>query len=138
MKSLPGKTDGISRFAITLIISIVLAALVCYLRIGTLEEETGIARPLLQAASDGCFVVGLMLACAGIIVFASNDGFFLIFGYGISCLFSVFYRRDEDVRRKQSFAEYKLEKCEKQGRFWYLLINALLFIIAAFITAKMC
>jgi len=132
------KKTNLKRCAIAAAVGAAVAICVYYTRYNLLIEQEDILHPAFQALSDACFASGILLACAGGLMWITNDGLFTIFSFGISCLFSVFHRKDSDIRRKQTFAEYKASKLEKQVPFGFLLLVGGTFLLLSLGTCPLC
>ena len=87
-------------------------------------------RETMRILSDSCFVAGVCLASAGLILFVSNVGLFDIFGFSMRLLFGALKRNVRD-RKYKDFYEYREAKKEKKHSVAYLLIVGLFFIAAS-------
>ena len=81
--------------------------------------------------SDGCFVVGLMMAGIGALTWVATTGFFdmLSYGviYGVRAVIGLFggNRKPND----QTFCDYKTAKDEKRGAAQYvILVSGIVFV----------
>ncbi len=87
--------------------------------------------PVMQALSDGFFVVGLLLLGFGILMWVSTTGVLDIITYGFKSLIYLFTPFQKE-RGTGGFYEYKLEKKEKRKAvpFEYLWIGAGMLILS--------
>lgn len=85
----------------------------------------------LRYASDGCFTAAVILGGIGTLAMIASTGFFDIFAYGISSLWShisSIWRGYEHVR----YYDYKAMRAEKRGKgLAFILIIGLSFLAAS-------
>ncbi len=87
---------------------------------------------VMKALCDGFFVSGVLIACFGGLVFASNGGVFDMITYGIKHLFWVFKKNPAD-RKYKDFYEYREAMKEKKRSFGYMVITGLAYIAVSLI-----
>ena len=83
-------------------------------------------------ASDGFFVVGLILTCLGLLVWVSTTGFFDIFSYGFRSLLVMF----TPLVKPESFPkfyDYKTKRAEnrKPANFKILFLGVAFIVLSA-------
>ena len=92
--------------------------------------ETDIIQ-VMSILCDSFFVAGVVLTCAGLLIFVSNGGVFDIFAYGFHMFINLF-RRDVTKRKYRTYYDYKEAKKEarkeKKG-MGFLLIVGIIFIV---------
>lgn len=116
-------------YLITALVGAVVSVIViCVGRIWTIVE----AREIFGLLSNAFFVPGVLIAGAGLIVFASNGGAFYMLGYGAHVFIDKF-KRDLSKRKYKDFYEYQEEKKKKKLKFGFLLIVGGAFIVLAVI-----
>lgn len=82
---------------------------------------------VLRILSDSFFIAGVLLACSGLILVASNGGAFDMLGYAFILIFDLF-RRDISTRKYKNFYEYRKSKEGKKRSTLYLLIVGLAYV----------
>lgn len=83
-----------------------------------------------QILSDGFFVPGVLLAGAGLIIFASNGGAFDMLAYAIIRLFDLF-KKDVRNRKYKDYYEYReARKGKKRGLAFMLIVGSVFIILA--------
>ena len=94
--------------------------------------------PVMQALSDGFFIIGLICTGFGILMWISTTGVLDIISYGFKSVLYLFTPLTKD-RDEGGFYEYKLKKKEKRKavpfEYLWLGIGALVlsFIISMFV-----
>lgn len=87
-------------------------------------------KTVLQILCDGFFVPGVILACVGLFVFASNGGAFDMLAYAVILFFNLF-RKDVNKRKYKDFYEYREAKKDRHYPIAFLLIVGLVFLAVA-------
>ena len=82
---------------------------------------------VMKALCDGFFVSGVLIACFGGLVFASNGGVFDMITYGVKNLFWLFKKNPAD-RKYKDFYEYREAMKEKKRSYGYMVIVGLAYI----------
>lgn len=78
--------------------------------------------------SNAFFVIGVLCACAGLLVVASNGGAFEMLVYGVRRFFSLFKKDPTKVRFK-TFYDYHVYRSEVPKKsFLFLLLVGLFYI----------
>ncbi len=78
--------------------------------------------------SDACIVPGALLGGVGVLVFATNEGFFDMLTYGIMHIFDLF-RPNARNERYRDYYEYKKEKSGRDKKTTaHMLIVGLVFL----------
>ncbi len=77
--------------------------------------------------NDAFFISGILLACAGGLVFVSSKGMFYMISYGISSVFTARKRNTKD-RKHKDYYEYVKAKKEEKHSCAYLLLVGLAFV----------
>lgn len=123
-------------YLITSLVGAVIAVvIVCAYKIWEISDVTQIMGTL----SNAFFVPGVLIAGAGLIVFASNGGAFYMLGYGAHVFVDKF-RKDISKRKYKDFYEYQEEKKKKKTKFGFMLIVGVAYIAVAvaFLIAYYC
>ncbi len=80
--------------------------------------------------SDAFFVPGVLLAGAGLIIFASNGGAFDMLAFAVIRFFDLF-RRDVKNKKYKDFYEYREAKKGNKRNMAFMLLTGLVFIALA-------
>lgn len=80
---------------------------------------------VVKYVSDGCFISGVLLAGAGILVFCSRNGTFDMLTYGVKVAVRTIFKTGEN----ESFYDYKQRLGEKVTPCAFLIVPGLLFLI---------
>ena len=78
------------------------------------------------------FASGVIIACVGLLVVATEGGAFDMLAYAVVLIFDGL-RKDVTKRKYKDFYEYKQAKKEKKRSFAYLLIVGLIFIVISLV-----
>lgn len=119
------------RYVLTAAAAIAVAALSTHVRFSNMDG----GKSLIRALSDGCFVSGVLFTGIGLLIYASNEGFFSVFSYGISSALRVMFRRREDILGKETYVEYRQARMEKKTEFRYLCAVGGCFLLLALLLA---
>lgn len=115
-------------FLIPLVFGAVIMVGVCALQV---SRQKG----AVYALCDGAFVAGILLLCMAGLRFASVQGTFDIFGYGISHLFVTRWpglSTMTDDHRDESFADYRFRKQKgRKSPVGQLMAGAVYMVLAA-------
>lgn len=87
---------------------------------------------IMKALCDGFFVSGILIACFGALIFASNGGVFDMLAYGVKNLFYLFKKNIKD-RKYKDFYEYRTAQKEKKRSFGYLVIVGVALIAVSLV-----
>lgn len=87
---------------------------------------------LMKAFCDATFVAGVLLACAGGLVVASNGGVFDMLAYGVRMIFVVF-KRNVTERKYKDFYEYREARKANKRSFAFLIVVGLVYIAVSMI-----
>ena len=87
---------------------------------------------VMKALCGGFFVSGVLIACFGGLVFASNGGVFDMITYGVKNLFWLFKKNPAD-RKYKDFYEYRDAMKEKKRSYGYMVIVGLAYIAVSLI-----
>lgn len=92
---------------------------------GTFSEtsQTAVYRDL----CDAFFVVGVLMAGMGVLIFCTNGGAFDMLSFGFIKLFDLF-RRDVTKAKYRTFYDYRESKKDRNRSFDYLLVVGIVFI----------
>lgn len=107
---------------------IIFIIIICTKQIWNEEKLSGIMTVL----SDACFVPGVLLAGAGLIILASNGGAFDMLAYATIRFFDLF-RKDCRNKKYKDFYEYREAKKDKKRGMAFMLIVGAVFIAFAVI-----
>ncbi len=100
----------------------VFLAMILFNRIWTLTGSE-----VFQLLSDACLLPGVLIGGVGLLVFASNDGFFNMLAYGFIHFFDLF-RPNVRNERYRNYYEYKQAKAGRKHPFAHMLIVGLFFL----------
>lgn len=113
------------RYLITFIVGLLFVLLiVAYKQIFSKDN----IKDVFHVLSDGFFIVGTLLTCFGLLVFASNSGGFDMLAFGLSQFFNLF-RRDLKKAKYKTFNDYRLAKSEKKATFGHYIVVGLFFLL---------
>lgn len=116
-------------YIITSVVGIIIfIVIICTQKVWDADGAYGVMRIL----SDACFVPGVLLAGAGLIVFASNGGAFDMLAYAAIKFFDLF-RKDCRNKKYKDFYEYREAKKDKKRGMAFMLIVGAVFIAFAVI-----
>jgi hypothetical protein len=121
---------------ITILIGVVAAVLVIVYESSLLEwNRTNV----LRMVSDGLFVPGIFLCCAGLLALIATAGAFDGFSYLMQSLVWNFSPRTHKFKDRKSYLDYKKEKQKKRTEDGrpprYILITGVCFLILSFLVA---
>lgn len=113
------------KYVIQIGVGLLLAAAIIFYRMPQMEEGTA---GILMAVSDGFTVTGMLYICFGILLFASDTGFFDFLGYASHRIVELFIPKfDKNI---ENYYEYKVKKQEKRKEF---SLKSTLFVGLGFI-----
>lgn len=75
---------------------------------------------------DASFVAGVLITCAGLLVFSSNEGTFDMLMYGLQSFADLF--RKQKLRKYDTFYDYRESKSGKNVPFAFMLVCGLFYI----------
>jgi hypothetical protein len=121
---------------VTLLIGVAAAVLVIAYESSLLEwNRTNV----LRMVSDGLFVPGIFLCCAGLLALIATAGAFDGFSYLMQSLVWNFSPRTHKFKDRKSYPDYKKEKQKKRTKEErpprYILITGVCFLILSFLVA---
>ena len=87
---------------------------------------------LMKIFCNAFFAAGAILACAGLLVVATEGGAFDMLSFAVVLIFDLF-RKDVNKRKYKDFYEYRQAKKEKKRSFAFLLIVGVIFIAISLI-----
>ena len=79
--------------------------------------------------TNGCFIVGVLCTCLGLMIFATNGGAFDMLIYGIRRFFSLF-QKDVNKIKYKTFYDYRMAKEGKPKRTFFYFVAVGLFYVA--------
>ncbi len=85
---------------------------------------------IFRILSDSFFTSGVLLTGVGVILVASNNGFFDMLSYGVITFFSA-RKKDVSERKYKDYYEYKKVKSEKKRSTAYLLLVGIAMLVIA-------
>lgn len=117
------------KYLITAAVGIVLTLIVLLIKdVFHMSQTVDVMKTL----CDGFFVSGILIACFGGLVFASNGGVFDMLTYGLKHLVWVFKKNPAD-RKYKDFYEYREAMKEKKRSFGYMVIVGIALIAISLI-----
>jgi hypothetical protein len=121
---------------ITILIGVAAAVLVIAYESSLLEwNRTNV----LRMVSDGLFVPGIFLSCAGLMTMIATAGAFDGFSYLMQSLVWNFSPRTHKFKDRKSYLDYKKEKQKKRSEEErsprYILITGVCFLLLSFVIA---
>lgn len=117
------------RYGITFAVGLLLA-FCAMLAQGIFSQTETVA--VMKILCNAFFASGVVIACVGLLVVATEGGAFDMLAYAVVLIFDGL-RRDVTKRKYKDFYEYKQAKKEKKRSFAYLLIVGLIFIAISLI-----
>lgn len=117
---------SLKKFLITLLIGIV--GVVAIIASKDIFAQT-LPKDVYHILCDAFFAVGVVIECAGLLVFSSNEGTFDMIVYGVSSFVDMF--KKEKTRKYETFYDYRASRQDKKIKFGYLLIVGLIFLAAS-------
>lgn len=119
---------SIKKYLITLIIGFSVAFLIAWSK--DVFAATALVK-VFHILCDSFFVVGVVMSCAGLLVFSSNEGTFDMLIYGVSSFIDMF--RKTSRKKYDTFYDYRVARADKKIRFGFLLICGLFFVAISFV-----
>lgn len=112
------------RYGITTLVGLLLAFFATLVQ-GIFSQTDTVA--VMKILCNAFFASGVIIACVGLLVVATEGGAFDMLAYAVVLIFDGL-RKDVTKRKYKDFYEYKQAKKEKKRSFAYLLIVGLIFI----------
>ena len=114
------------RYLITMLVGLAGVAGVAFSR--DISAQTELVN-VLHILCDAFFVMGVVLAGFGLLIFVSNEGAFDMMVYGLQSFWDLF--RKERKMQGISYYDYQVARAEKKLRFNFILICGLVFLAVA-------
>ncbi len=114
------------KYAVTAGAGTIAVLLVVWYRGGFASGASGMDR--LMAWCDGLFIVGMLLACFGGLMFVSKEGAFDGISYAVRSFTWLFTVKKD---KKESYADFKARRREKKRSFLHLVAVGGLFLAVA-------
>ena len=114
----------IAKYLVTFTLGLLLAFIIVVLK--DIFHSTSV-KDTFHILTDAFFVPGVLIACFGVLVIATNGGTFDMLAYGVMQFFNLF-RKDPTNRKYKTFYDYKKAQEDKQIDFWYLIIVGAILI----------
>ena len=111
----------IAKYLITFTLGILLAFVIMALK--DIFHSASV-KDIFHILTDAFFVPGVLIACFGVLVIATNGGTFDMLAYGVM----QFFRKDPTNRKYKTFYDYKKAQEDKKIEFWYLIIVGAILI----------
>lgn len=112
------------KYGISTAVGIVMALIIMSVK-GVFTETNTV--DIMHILCDSFFVAGVILACAGLLVFVTNGGVFDMLAYGI-LLIGYGLMRDVKKRKYRTYYDYKESKKDRKRSMGFLLIVGIIFI----------
>lgn len=119
---------SLRKYLITLLIGFAGVALILWSK--DIFSQTSIVK-IFHILTDAFFVVGVVVTCAGLLVFSSNEGTFDMLVYGVSSFFDMF--RKKSNKKYETFYDYRASKQEKKIKFGFIVICGLFFLAVSMV-----
>lgn len=121
-----------TRYLITFLVGVVIAALVCLYKDLFHTEDTA---QIVSILSDACFTSGVLIGASGMLVLISNEGNFDTLGYGVKIIKNM-WKKPEERKIEKNLFEYKMAKNDKKriSTVHLIVIGAVYFLLAAVYT----
>lgn len=116
------------KYAITMAIGLVLTALLAWSR--DILEQTALVN-IFHILCDSFFVVGVVLAGFGALVFVSNEGAFDGIVYGVRSFAQIF--RKAEKRIQESYFDFRSRRAQTKFGFAFILICGLILIAVSLV-----
>ena len=118
----------LKRFLITLAVGIAMAVGFMFL-LGAFSKET--SKDTFHALCDACFVSGVLITGAGLLVISANAGTFTMLGYSVSLWFKLL--RKDIPNESRSYYEYRKRRLEKKSPYLHYLCAGAVLLLAALV-----
>ncbi len=120
--------NTLKKYLITLLCGFAGVAYILWLR-GIFNQTA--ASAVFHILCDGFFVVGVLMACIGLLIFCSNEGTFDGLTYGVKAFINLFRRNG--MKKYDSYYDYKAARGEKKTTFGFLVICGVFFIAVSLV-----
>ena len=80
---------------------------------------------------DAFFVIGVVMAGTGLLIFTSNEGAFDMMIYGVRSFFDLF--RKNPSKKYPTFYDYRTSREEKKLKFGFILICGIFYIAVSLV-----
>ena len=118
------------QYSITTGVCSVLVFLLLWAR-GIFKNPTAVQ--LYQYLTDSFFIVGILVAMIGLLIFVSNGGVFDMLVYGIYRFITLF-KKDHTNVKYNTFYDYRVAKAERpKASFLFLIIVGVVFLAVSMI-----
>lgn len=135
LPSEPGKKRAWIKYAVAFLIGAVMSVLILWSRGAFAAPLT--AQELDLHLSDAFFITGVLIFCAGALVFVSRNGAFDIFTYSVKYVLS-FMRKKQPGEKRENYYDYKERLAAKDKTpCLFLIITGLVFLMAGAVFALM-
>ena len=114
---------AIIKYGITVVIGLLLTGWIAVSR-GLLEQVEPVK--IYHILCDSFFVVGVLIAAVGALIFVSNEGAFDPLVYGLRSFFDIFKKREK--RKTQTYYDFRMARAEHKFSFGFILIVGLIFL----------
>ncbi|MBO5197140.1 MAG: DUF3899 domain-containing protein [Lachnospiraceae bacterium] len=85
----------------------------------------------MSAVCDGCFTVGILLVCFGLLALTASGGAFDMLGFSMQLLLSLFSKEKRKDKDFYAYSERKKELRKEKAIPMNLFLVGLLFVLAA-------
>lgn len=119
---------AVKKYLITLLIGFAAVALIIWYR--DIFSFTALS-DIFHILCDAFFVAGVVITCAGLLVFSSNEGTFDMIVYGMSSFFDMF--RKKSTKKYSTFYDYRESRADKKIKFGFIVICGLFFIAVSLV-----
>jgi hypothetical protein len=116
------------KYLITLIVGFSIVGLIIWSKDLAHQTELSV---IFHILTDAFCVAGVLLTCAGLLVFSSNEGTFDIVVYGFSSFIDIF--RKVSKKKYETFYDYRESRADKKVKCLFLIICGLFFLIISLI-----
>ena len=113
----------LTKYLITLSVGFLTAFLVVWFR-GIFSQTEPVQ--IFHILCDAFFVSGVLLSCAGLLVFSANEGTFDMIVYGMDSFFDMFRRKS--TKKYATFYDYRESRADKKVSFGYIVFCGLFFL----------
>ena len=108
------------KYFITMLTAVIFTAVICMIRGIFLAQDF---QTVMRHISDAFFIVGVVYAGIGLLIYALNEGIFNAMAFGLKTLAHTFTAHRKGAKiREENFYEYNKRMQEKKRSFQHLVV----------------
>ena len=120
--------SAVKRYLIALAVGFGLAAYLLWQKDIFAQTDTA---TIFHILCDAFFVPGVLLVCFGLLIFTTNEGTFDGMTYAVKSFVNMF--RKQNLKKFDSYYDYKASRKNRDTKFGYLVICGLFFIAVSLV-----